>query len=125
MARGLPTDLVAFIQTRLGSVWALELMLTLMADSSRCWTAAEITRELRANETLIASLLERFQSSGLVARNEDGAWQWHPANPEIGELAGRTAKAHGVTPFAVIQALADAPSRSLHDFANSFRLRKD
>ena len=125
MAHSLPDDLVRFIQLRLSSLWAVELMLTMMAQSGRDWDVDALVRELRASEPLIKGLLDRFQQAGLVARNDGGTWRWQPASAEIVDLSRRTAEAHAVTPFAVVKVLAEAPGDRLREFADAFRLRKD
>jgi hypothetical protein len=125
MASRLDDDLIRFIRTHLGSVWALELMLTMMRQPDRAWTIDALVRQLRATDALIGGLLDRFQRAGLAARTGDDHWTWRPASPDLGELCRRTAEAHAATPFAVIQTIAEAPAQSLVEFANAFRLRRD
>jgi hypothetical protein len=98
-------------------------MLMLREDGARTWTVEALRRELRASDTLIANLLHRFERNGLVAA-ENGGWQWRPALPEVDALSGAVAEAYAVTPFGVIQAIAEAPERSLRHFADAFRLHK-
>jgi hypothetical protein len=120
----LPDDVVDFIRSHLGSVWALQLMLTLMAEPARAWTLEALVRDMRANDLLVSSLLDRFQRDGFVVKH-DGLWRWQPATKKIEELSRQVAAAHATTPFAVIQIIATAPARSLAHFADAFRLRKD
>jgi hypothetical protein len=125
MARPLSDDLVEFVQTGLGSVWALKMMVAMMAEPNRAWSAAELVRELRASDTVISRLLDRFQQIGLAIEGKDHTWHWRPAAPELEELANGVARAYAVTPFGVIQAIAEAPESRLRQFADAFRLRKD
>jgi len=125
MARPLSDDLVQFVQTYLGSVWALKMMVAMMAEPSRAWTAAELVRELRASDTVISRLLHRFQQIGLAIEDPANMWCWRPATPELEELSTAVAKAYTETPFGVIQAIAEAPESRLRAFADAFRLRKD
>lgn len=124
MATPLAEDLIKFVQTQLGSVWALRLMLAMREDSARAWTVEALRLELRASDTLIASLLERFEQTGLAICEDGDVWCWRPAVPEIDLLARDVADAYAVTPFGVIQAIAEAPAERLRQFADAFRLQK-
>ena len=67
----------------------------------------------------------RGKRLGLVTNNNSEGWSWQPATPEVAELSRGVAEAYAVTPFGVIQAIAEAPPDSIRLFADSFRLRKD
>jgi hypothetical protein len=123
MATPLAEDLVKFVQTHLGSVWALRLMLVMRENPTHPWTANALRLELRASDSLIASLLDRFERTGLAVREGD-IWCWRPAVPEIEQLSRAVADAYAVTPFGVIQAIAEAPEDRLRQFADAFRLQK-
>lgn len=112
-----------FLQTTLGSVWALELMLALQRHE-RGWSAAALTAELRASLPLVTDLLERFQQAGLVAQ-QDGQWSWRPARPELADLARAAAEAYEQTPQQVIKLIFSAPNDRVRLFADAFKLRKD
>ena len=58
-------------------------------------------------------------------QNNGDSWSWRPATPEMEELAGSVVEAYAVTPFGVIQAIAEAPEDRLRQFADAFRMRKD
>jgi hypothetical protein len=125
MDRRLSNDVVTFIHTHLGSIWALELMLLMMAQPEKAWTIEMLVRELRATHTLVAGLLERFQRSELATETPPGTWRWSAATDELRHITKELAAAHAVTPFAVIQAIANAPELRLRQFADAFRIRKD
>lgn len=120
---GLSEELVRFIRTYLHSVWALELLLILIKQPERSWTADELVRDMRATSSLVSGLLERFQRDGLVATPDRRTWHWQPAAPELKDLSMQIAETYARTPFAVIQAIAEAPNPSVMDFADAFRLR--
>jgi hypothetical protein len=125
MVSPLADDLVRFVQSHLGSVWALRLMLTMQANPQRQWTVDSLKRELRANDLLVARLLERFEQIGLAIKDGADMWQWCPAVPEVDALARAVAEAYAVTPFGVIQAIADSPNDRLRQLADAFRLHRD
>ena len=125
MANRLPEDLVQFIRLRLGSVWALELLLLLHGQPDSGRTIKDLVRDLRATETLVSALLRRLLAAGLVAQEDDGRWCWRPIDIQTARFAERVAQAYRATPFAVVQIIAESPVSPLLEFAAAFRLRKD
>lgn len=120
---GLSDELVRFIHAHLHSVWSLELLLILTKQPEQQWTVDSLVRQMRGSTSLVAGLLDRFQREGLIASPSAGHWQWKPATPELRTLSMQIAEAYARTPFAVIQAIAEAPNPSVMDFADAFRLR--
>jgi hypothetical protein len=100
-------------------------MLMMMAQPNRDWTIEILVGELRASEPLVADLLKRFQRTGLVLNDNADVWRWRPATQELEELSQSVARAHSVTPFAVVQTIVEAPGYQLREFSDAFRLRKD
>ena len=121
----LPEDLIEFLQTAIGSIWALELMLTLRREPQKAWTVPALTAELRASEPLVADIVRRFESAGLAPAAAPGAWQWRPASPRLAELADAAAAAYARTPLAITRVIADARTRRIRQFADAFKLRTD
>lgn len=120
----LPEDLLVFLQTTIGSIWALDLMLTLRRHPLAPWTAAALTAEMRANLQLVSDILRRFERAGLVRAAEPGHWIWR-ASPELDRLADAAAAAHAHTPLRVTRAIADSYNRRIQQFADAFKLRPD
>ena len=121
----IPEDLLGFLQTTIGSIWALELMLTLRRQPLAAWTAAALTAEMRANLQLVSDILHRFERSGLVTAAEPGHWIWRAASPELDRLADAAADAYARTPLRVTRAIADSYNRRIQQFADAFKLRPD
>lgn len=119
----LPDDVVRFIRAHLSSVWALEAMLRIAAQPDREWTADSLVRELRASNMLGTDLLDQFERSGLVLKSANGC-RWNPKS-DLAHLSQAVIQAYAVTPFAVIQAIVDAPKHQISQFADAFKFRKD
>ena len=117
--------LLRFVHSTLRSVWALELLLLMRGDADRHWSAEALTRELRANLSLVGELLAHFHRCGLIVRTEKEEWIWRPANGELEYFAKATAEAYAQKPFQVIKAILDAPNDRMRSFADAFKLRKD
>ena len=117
-------DLVAFVREHVRSVWALELLLTLRREPTRCWTPAELVRELRASPGLVTENLQRLTRAGLAAPDEHGRHRYAPAAAVLDGLAARLDAAYRERPVAVINMIAK-PDDPLQSLANAFRIRGD
>lgn len=125
MQSALSPDVESFVQEHLDSLWALELFLKMAGDPAKSWSADHLVLELRANNRLVAALLEQFRRGGLVSCSGAGAWQWAPNRPEVAVVARKLVDTYAVTPFAVIKTIAEAPENRLKQFADAFLLRKE
>jgi DNA-binding IclR family transcriptional regulator len=102
------------------SVWGVELLLLLRADPDRCWTPAELVRELRASTALVNDNLQRFVTSGLVVP-DDGGYRYAPASPVLEELCAQLESAYRERPVAVINMIARPDP--LQSLADAFKFR--
>lgn len=98
-------------------------MITLVRNPEREWDVASLVRELRASTYIVEKLLPHFLRIGLVVYTDSGRWVWQPASPEIEAMARGIQKTYEVTPFTLIQVIAEAPDHNLRIFADAFRIR--
>lgn len=116
----LSTELSAFIESAVPSVWALETLLLLRRDSDQEWTVDRLVAELRANVTLVTDCLAGLQRSGL-AIGEDGTFRYAPASPTLAALCDELEAAYRARPVAVVNTIARRRPDPLTGFADSFR----
>lgn len=114
-------DLLAFIRRSIPSVWALDVLLLLRRPPPRSWAASDIVGELRASDAVVIGVLEGFQRDELVAKMEDGRFQFAPAASLLEELTVALADAYAERPVAVINAIASTDAK-LQTLADAFRL---
>lgn len=114
-------DLVAFIRRSIPSVWALEVLLLLRRAPPRAWSTGELVGELRASDAVVLGVLAGFQRDGLVARGEDGRFQFAPAVEMIEQVTLALAEAYAERPVAVINAIVSSDAQ-LQTLADAFRL---
>jgi len=114
-------DLTGFVREHVPSVWALELLLLLKRTPERCWSAAELVRELRASASLVSEILQRLQRSGLAAPEPDG-WRYAPANAVLEQLCGELEVTYKARPVAVINLIA-RPVDPLQSLADAFKFK--
>ena len=116
----LNTELSAFIESAVPSVWALETLLLLRRDGERDWTVDRLVAELRANVTLVNDCLAGLQRGGLVI-GEDGTFHYAPASPTLAALCDDLETAYRERPVAVVNTIARRRPDPLTGFADSFR----
>lgn len=116
----LSTELSAFIESAVPSVWALETLLLLRGDRDRDWAVDRLVAELRANATLVDDCLAGLQRGGLVI-GEDGTFRYAPASPTLAALCDDLEKAYRERPVAVVNTIARRRPDPLTGFADSFR----
>jgi hypothetical protein len=116
-------DVLNFAASSVGSIWALELLLLVRQDH-RAWTSAELMRQLRGSNVVIAQGLQRLRSAGLITE-ESGHYFYKPSSAEIDAVAGDLENLYRLKPVTVISAIANAPQRKLQILSDAFRLKKD
>ena len=116
----LSTELSAFIESAVPSVWALETLLLLRRDREQGWGVDRLVAELRANVTLVSDCLISLQRGGLVL-GEDGTFQYAPASPTLAALCDDLETAYRERPVAVVNTIARRRPDPLKGFADSFR----
>lgn len=114
----------AFIHTSIKSIWALELLLFLRAKAQRSWSAAELTRELRASEAVVRGGLGLFQAAGLIEEDAAGRVRFAPTPPEAEALVRELAEAYATRPVEVSEEIY-VTERTMQAFADAFRLKKE
>jgi hypothetical protein len=112
-----------FAASSIASIWALELLLLVRQDR-RAWTSAELMRQLRGSDVVIAQGLHRLHSAGLITE-QSGRYLYKPKSPEIDALANELESLYRLKPVAVVSAIANAPQRKLQILSDAFRLKKD
>jgi hypothetical protein len=116
------SEIATFIRAYIPSVWALELLLLLRADSTRRWTAAELLKELRASTSLVDENLAHFERHGLALRDESG-WRFAAASPHLEALVAGLAALYRERPMHTIGLIARPDP--LQALANAFRIKRD
>ena len=117
-------QLTAFVREHVRSVWALELLMLLKRDPTRCWPAADLLRELRASTGLVNDNLARFERSGLVVRDDSGCHRYSPAAPLLATLCDELEAAYRERPVAMVN-LISAPRDPLQKLADAFKFKRD
>ena len=119
------TALRNFLQQRLTSIDQIEIVLLLMRDPARAWTAPEVARAVDTPQESAAMRLFLLASGGLIVFEAAGMPQYRYArgNTEVDALLAELAELYGSDRGAVA-ALVGAPPDPLRSFADAFKLKK-
>jgi hypothetical protein len=119
------TALRNFVQQRLTSIDQIEIVLLLMRDPARAWTAPEVAAALGTAQESAAMRLFLLASGGLVTFEASGIPKYRHAvaDPETAALLTELAEVYESNRDAVA-ALVGAPPDPLRSFADAFKLKK-
>lgn len=115
-------EVLAFVQTSIKSVWALEVLLLLRRERQRAWSTQDLVLELRSSEAAVTEALSGLRALGAVAA-EPAGFRYQPSSAELDRVCGSIEQLYATKPLAVAKAIMSAPSDKLRLFADSFKLK--
>jgi hypothetical protein len=114
-----------FLQQRLTSVDQIEIVLLLMRDPARAWTAPEVAQTLGTPPESAAMRLFLLASGGLLSFEAVGIPRYRYVGGDS-ETSARLAELAAVyaTDRAAVVAVVSGPADPLRSFADAFKLKK-
>jgi hypothetical protein len=116
-------DLRDFIVNEIGSIAELELLLLLLREPQKAWSAQDAAKALYTAEDATAALLENFRTRGF-ANADAGRYTFAPRTAEQQQLIADLAQLYQTRRVTVINLIYAGPVQKLKSFADAFRLRK-
>jgi predicted DNA-binding transcriptional regulator len=116
-----------FIREYVGSVTELEVLLLLLADRTRGWTAADVARELRISVEFSRNHLAKLSADGILREvaATPGAYQYGVSTPQLSETVTRLAQLYARNRATIIDLIYSTPNDRIRTFADAFKIRKD
>ena len=123
----LPAAVTAFLDAYIDSLEHLELLLLVMQTPQRWWDAPAVGAQLGTHPDQARRALEHLAARNLLAIRVTGdvRYQYQPGRPDLAEAARLVAATYRERRVAVLQAVTQPERRSLRDFADAFRIRRD
>ena len=115
---------VEMIETCLDSVWSLELLLLLHAQPDRSWTTADLVRELRSSDLVVAQSLRNLLDAGLVLDEGAGTIRYSAVAPDLAAFVRRLEHEYRARPNHVRRIIVGRSNAKLTSFSDAFLLRK-
>lgn len=123
----LPPVVVEFAAQHLRTLEQLQVLMTCVEGRDRWWDAGSMGRELGLGATAARQALDHLARGNLldIRITGDVRYQFNPGTAELEEAALACAAAYRTNPVAVVQLVAGSSRRSVRDFADAFRIRRD
>jgi hypothetical protein len=122
----IPTDIRVFIARYLRSVGHLELMLFLFDGRDREWTAIDLAKEMRTNESLVEQQVSAL--NGPIKKTKiikPEAFRFEAADKSLLELVAKLSSLYRSHRHAIISEVYSQPLATIQSFADAFKIKKD
>jgi hypothetical protein len=123
----LPATVAEFIEAHVATLEHLELLLLLMQTPGRWWDATAVSGHLGLHPDTARRALDHLAARNLLAIRvtDDVRYQYQPGRDELADGARQLSEAYRLQRLAVLQRVTQPRRRSLRDFADAFRIRRD
>lgn len=121
----LPLDIKYFLTESIDSVAHLEVLLMLLTNPEKKFSAEEVSRELRSNVHSAENQLEQLTNKGLLRKQEPRHYQYAPSSDEKDQKVKELHDIYRKMPVAVVTCIYEKPQDKLKDFSDAFKLKKD
>lgn len=120
-------ELQRFIQSTINSIDQLEVLLFLMSNSEREWTAGQVSERVRVASEAVAVSLKALYSAHLLSSSQTDppSYRYAPSSnalaEEVAKSLDRASKDNRET---LIQLIYSRPLNNIKIFADAFRIKK-
>ena len=115
-----------FVARFLPSVEHLETFIALQRNSTRSWSASDLSAELRIPQSAAEDVLERLASDNFldVKISNEILYRFNPATAELEAVCAQCADCYQRERIAMINLVMAATIGPMHAFAEAFRIKK-
>jgi hypothetical protein len=126
VADELPGEVRRFLTEYVDSIEALSILLALIDADSRWWDAHAMAAQSGSSAADARRVLEAFASRNLldIRISDDVRYRLRPGTPDLEDLLHQVAAIYRTSPRTLFQWVAGRPRRSVADFSDAFRIRK-
>jgi hypothetical protein len=123
----LPPTVRAFVTAHVRSIEELQLLMTIVQSGDRWWDAHDAARECGMSTPEARAALEHLASRNLldIRIGEELHYRMGPGTPELREAVREAVDAYRQRPLDVARLVEPPGRRSVRDFADAFRIRRD
>jgi hypothetical protein len=123
----LPPEIVAFAAEHVWSRDELYALVLLVRDDEQWWDAQTMAAQIGLNVPSTRLILDRFVARNLldVRISDDVRYRFSPGPADLRETTERFVETFQKSPALVMQLLLPRRRRSMEDFSDAFRLRRD
>lgn len=117
-------ELKAFILDKIESVGHVEVLCLLAQEPKKLWTADEVRRELRTNESMAASQLDNLLKLGFLNQGPNGAYYFDPIELKSAHLVNQLIESYRDRKMMIINLIYSKPTEKVRNLAEAFKIRK-
>jgi hypothetical protein len=119
-------ELRTFLQQRLASLDQIDVVLLLMRDPARTWTAPEVATELQTAPQAAAMRLFLLASGGLIAFEPTSVprYRYVAGDEEQERCLRELAEIYPADRMAIVEAVDPGAHDPIRSFADAFKLKK-
>jgi hypothetical protein len=117
-------EILNFVRSSIGSIWALEMLLLVGGRPDRAWQLDELVRELRSSPAAVSGAALLLERAGLIAKVGEDGCRYQPVSPELDHIGELARKIYAAKPATVIGAIFESPDDKLRDFIGAFKFKE-
>ena len=117
-------EIADFIRSSFTSIWSLEVLLHLKAESWAAKTREQLIGDLRASDAVVSASVSSLLAAGLIVEEDGPSYRYAPASDDLAALVEVTDAIYRRQPDAVRRVIVVGKG-NLAAFADAFRLRKE
>jgi hypothetical protein len=117
-------EIADFIRSSFTSIWSLELLLHLKAESWVAKTREQLIGDLRASDAVVSASVASLLAAGLIVEEDGDSYRYAPASQDLAALVEDIDAIYRKQPDAVRRVIVVGKG-NLAAFADAFRLRND
>jgi hypothetical protein len=123
----LPPLVLEFVASHIRSLEELQLLMAVMQAPDRWWDARTAARELVLREQVARHALDHLATRNLldIRITGDVRYQFRPGTDELRAATLAVEEAYRANQLALVQLVAGATRKSIRDFADAFRIRRN
>jgi hypothetical protein len=123
-AETLSEELLDFIARHIESVEKLEILLLLVRQPERFWSARDIFQQIQSSPASVEHRLDELHRAGLLEKEAAGSFRFQPVSAESRKRALSLQEAYDNRRIKVIEAIYHPRNDELRKFSDAFRMRK-
>lgn len=117
-------ELKSFILEKIESIGHLEVLCLLAQEPKKLWTAVDVSRELRTNESMAKGQLDTLLREGFLNQGPTGAYYYDPVELKSNAIIQQLLEAYRDRRMMVINLIYSKPTEKIRNLAEAFKLRK-
>jgi hypothetical protein len=124
--QSLPRHVEQLIAERIDSVAQLEIVLLLMADPTKPWSAGTLAKHMAFDQKMAQAQLDELCTKHLLGCDDRRVeFRYAPSTPELDQAMRDLGQAYADRRVTVIGMIFSKPTDKLRNFADAFRIRRD